>query len=71
MISTATAVRTAKAALRGADSAASDGKRPSTRLTALDGLRGVAAMVVVLHHLYLVAEPVLRREGGTGVGSAL
>jgi peptidoglycan/LPS O-acetylase OafA/YrhL len=71
MISTATAVRTAEAALRGTDSAASDGTRPSTRLTALDGLRGVAAMVVVLHHLYLVAEPVLRREGGTGVGSAL
>lgn len=28
-------------------------------------------MVVVLYHLYLVAEPVLRREGGSGVGSAL
>ena len=43
----------------------------STRLTALDGLRGVAAMVVVLYHLYLVAEPVLRRQGGSGVGSPL
>ena len=43
----------------------------ATRLTALDGLRGVAAMVVVLYHLYLVAEPVLRRQGGSGVGSPL
>ncbi|HEY8911766.1 acyltransferase [Lacisediminihabitans sp.] len=43
----------------------------STRLTALDGLRGVAAMVVVLYHLYLVAEPVLLKTGGSGVGSAI
>ena len=42
-----------------------------TRLTALDGLRGVAAVVVVLYHLFLVAEPVLRRQGGSGVGSPL
>ena len=28
-------------------------------------------MVVVLYHLYLVAEPVLRRQGGSGVGSPL
>jgi peptidoglycan/LPS O-acetylase OafA/YrhL len=42
-----------------------------TRLTALDGLRGVAAAVVVLYHLYLVAEPVLAKAGGSGVGSAL
>lgn len=31
----------------------------SSRLTALDGLRGVAALVVVLYHLSLVARPVL------------
>lgn len=42
-----------------------------TRLIALDGLRGVAAIVVVLYHLSLVAEPVLRRQGGSGVGSVL
>jgi peptidoglycan/LPS O-acetylase OafA/YrhL len=42
-----------------------------TRLTALDGLRGIAAIDVVLYHLFLVAEPVLRREGGSGVGSVL
>jgi len=43
----------------------------SGRLTSLDGLRGIAAVVVVLYHLYLVAEPVLRRQGGSGVGSPL
>ncbi len=41
----------------------------STRLSALDGLRGVAAVVVVLHHLLLMAEPELRRVNGSGVGS--
>lgn len=71
MISTATAARTPESPLRGADSAASATRRLSSRLTSLDGLRGAAAMVVVFHHLYLVAEPVLRRQGGTGVGSAL
>jgi peptidoglycan/LPS O-acetylase OafA/YrhL len=30
------------------------------RLRSLDGLRGIAAAVVVLHHLTLIAEPVLR-----------
>jgi peptidoglycan/LPS O-acetylase OafA/YrhL len=30
------------------------------RLRALDGLRGIAAAVVVLHHLTLIAEPVLQ-----------
>lgn len=43
----------------------------STRLASLDGLRGVAAVVVVLYHLALVAEPVLRRQGGSAVGSPL
>lgn len=41
------------------------------RLRALDGLRGVAAAVVVLHHLALIAEPVLQSvPGATGQGSA-
>jgi peptidoglycan/LPS O-acetylase OafA/YrhL len=40
-----------------------------TRLSALDGLRGVAAVVVVFHHLLLMAEPELRNLGGSGVGS--
>ena len=35
----------------------------------LDGVRGVAALIAIFHHLYLVAEPVLRQQGGTGVGS--
>ncbi|HEU0205362.1 MAG TPA: acyltransferase [Pseudolysinimonas sp.] len=43
---------------------------PHTRLTSLDGLRGVAALAVVLHHLYLVATPVLIQQGGSGPGSA-
>ncbi|MES2095037.1 MAG: acyltransferase [Actinomycetota bacterium] len=42
---------------------------PSARLGALDGLRGVAALVVVLHHLLLMAGPELRRLNGSGVGS--
>lgn len=41
----------------------------STRLTSLDGLRGVAALVVMLHHLYLVATPALRSGGGSAPGS--
>jgi peptidoglycan/LPS O-acetylase OafA/YrhL len=47
------------------------GEGSGMRLTALDGLRGVAAMVVVLYHLYLVAEPVLRESGGSGLGSPI
>jgi len=43
---------------------------PATRLASVDGLRGVAALAVVLHHLYLVATPVLTAQGGTGIGSA-
>ncbi|MBC7403832.1 MAG: acyltransferase [Microbacteriaceae bacterium] len=71
MISTATAVRTPESPLRDAHSVASPARISSSRLASLDGLRGVAAMVVVFHHLYLVAEPVLRQQGGIGVGSAL
>ena len=41
----------------------------STRLTSLDGLRGVAALVVMLHHLYLVATPALTNGGGSAPGS--
>lgn len=43
---------------------------PQTRLASLDGLRGVAAFAVLLHHLYLVATPVLIDQGGSGPGSA-
>ncbi|TFD21376.1 acyltransferase [Cryobacterium sp. TMS1-13-1] len=39
------------------------------RLSALDGLRGVAALVVMLHHVYLVAAPALRSWGGSEPGS--
>lgn len=35
------------------------------RLAALDGLRGIAAVVVVLHHLLLIAEPHLKADFGT------
>ena len=52
------------------DGAHGEAPSASIRLTALDGLRGVAAMVVVLHHLYLVAVPFLKATGGTSPGSA-
>jgi peptidoglycan/LPS O-acetylase OafA/YrhL len=42
---------------------------PKIRLTALDGLRGVAALIVMLHHMYLVAVPSLRSVGGSAPGS--
>lgn len=45
------------------------GAPASSRLTALDGLRGVAALVVVMHHLLLVADPFLKSSGGTAPGS--
>jgi peptidoglycan/LPS O-acetylase OafA/YrhL len=38
--------------------------RPAPRLRSLDGLRGIAAAVVVLHHLTLIAGPVLARIPG-------
>jgi len=44
---------------------------PQSRLASLDGLRGVAAFGVLLHHLYLVAIPVLIDQGGSGPGSAV
>ncbi len=63
---TATAVRPAEAAAAGADVAAPRPKRRGPgRLAALDGLRGVAAVVVVLHHLLLIALPHLAASLGT------
>lgn len=44
-------------------------KPGGTRLISLDGLRGWAAVAVVLHHVLEVAKPDLR-DAGTGVGSA-
>ncbi len=41
------------------------------RLRSLDGLRGVAAAVVVLHHLLLVVSPKLAAQFGDRFGSAL
>lgn len=38
-------------------------RRNRDRLLALDGLRGIAAFVVVLHHLLLIAEPVSAPSG--------
>lgn len=42
---------------------------PTSRLTSLDGLRGVAALVVMFHHLYLVAVPSFVAAGGSQPGS--
>ena len=39
--------------------------RPALRLTALDGLRGLAAFVVVLHHITLIATPLIQPAAGT------
>ena len=38
--------------------------RPVPRLAALDGLRGVAALVVVFHHISLIATPYLEPANG-------
>ncbi|HEV7949025.1 MAG TPA: acyltransferase family protein, partial [Glaciihabitans sp.] len=43
----------------------SPGSAPATRLNSLDGLRGIAALVVVFYHLSLVARPFLD-TGHTG-----
>ncbi|MGT2425218.1 acyltransferase family protein [Amnibacterium kyonggiense] len=42
-------------------------RRNRERLHALDGLRGVAAFVVVLHHLLLIAQPVSQPPGEPAV----
>lgn len=44
-------------------------KSAPSRIAALDGLRGVAAIVVVFHHLFLVAQPFVRQQGGSAIGS--
>jgi peptidoglycan/LPS O-acetylase OafA/YrhL len=45
-------------------------RRNRERLHALDGLRGIAAFVVVLHHLLLVAQPVAQPPGEPELWSA-
>lgn len=44
-------------------------RRNRDRLLALDGLRGVAALIVVLHHVLLIARPVSGPTGEPTVGS--
>ena len=51
------------------DQAPREAPSVSTRPTALDGLRGLAAMHIVLRLLYLVAVPFLKTTGGTSPGS--
>lgn len=43
-------------------------RRNRERLHALDGLRGIAAFVVVLHHVLLIAQPVSQPPGEPAVG---
>lgn len=45
-------------------------RRNRERLHALDGLRGLAAFLVVLHHVLLIAQPVSQPPGEPSVGSA-
>lgn len=44
-------------------------RRNRERLQALDGLRGVAAFLVVLHHVLLIAQPVSQPSGEPAFGS--
>ena len=44
-------------------------RRNRERLHALDGLRGVAAFLVVLHHVLLIAQPVSQPSGEPAFGS--
>lgn len=68
---TTTAVRPPKAAAAPTEAAAPRHKRRGPgRLAALDGLRGVAAAVVVLHHLLIIALPHLTTDLGTAPWSA-
>ena len=63
---TATAVRPPTTAATPTETARPRPKRRGPgRLAALDGLRGVAAVVVVIHHLVLIAEPHLTASLGT------
>ncbi|MCU1474862.1 acyltransferase [Amnibacterium sp.] len=63
---TTTAVRLPQTVAEQAPAAGTRPKRRGPgRLAALDGLRGVAAMVVVIHHLLLIAEPHLTANLGT------
>ena len=45
-------------------------RRNRERVHALDGLRGVAAFLVVLHHVLLIAQPVSQPPGEPAFGSA-